>query len=333
MQPAVVIHQVKDIAAFQAPLEHIYPEHTLALKMRENVPSRGLESLWIASVDNIPVGRLSIYRNDELRYHGLRTFCIGHYECIHEEKIAHHLLQHAINCIQAVGGEYVVGPMNGSTWENYRFATTNKQTFFLEPLQWDYYLSQWLTYGFDVIARYESHLDEQLWYDEALLQAALTRLAASSIHIRKTDLAQFRDELPRLYKLCAGSFASNFLYTPISEDDFIQKYLPVEPYLDADLFWIACDATHKAVGFIFALPDYNDTTSRTAIVKTLCRLPGAMYQSIIPAIGNQLVKSARQKGYQRIIHAFMHQQNQSMQVSTRFSGSAFKEYRLLGKVL
>ena len=329
----IAIGQISDAGVFRDVLDYIYPQISLPKKRSETVPAQHLDSLWVATVGGVPAGRFSIYRNENLRYNGHPAFCIGHYECVDDEATAATLLQHASQYIRDKGGEYIIGPMNGSTWENYRFATTSGQGFFLEALQHTYYVAQWRQSGFGVIAEYGSHMDCDLPCDEEKLRQSVRELAAVGIRIRKVDLPDFAAELRRMFALCAESFQYNFLFTPISEHDFIAKNLPVEPYLEPDLLWLACDANENIVGFIFALPDHENASTKTAIVKTLCRLPGAAYYWVVPALCNQLTQSARQRGYQRLIHAFMHKQNASMCVSARFSGLAFKEYVLLGKRL
>ncbi|MCU0355366.1 MAG: hypothetical protein MUD08_16760 [Cytophagales bacterium] len=311
----------------------MYTEVELPQKLRESIPAQHLDSLWVVSENNRPVARFSVYKNPELSYENHDTWCVGRYECIDNQLVAQYTLQQAVDYIRQKGGTYIIGPMNGSTWESYRFATTNDTTFFLEPLQRDWYATQWTNNGFAVLAGYESHIDEALLYDEPQLQYATEQLRSVNIELRSIDLAGFHSELKKMYALCSQVFQSNFLFTPTDLQAFSQKYLPIQPYLDADLFWLACDANQNIVGFLFAVPDHSDTVNRTAIVKTLCRLPGAAYKSVTPALCNQFMKTVRQKGYRRVIHAFMHKQNPSMNVSARFSGHSFKEYVLLGKPL
>jgi len=334
VSPTVLsIEQITDLQAFHAVLKSIYTESEISLKTREMIPSQYLDSLWVVSENNAPVARFSVYHNPDLSYNHHKTWCIGHYECIDNQTVADFALQKAVDYIRQKGGAYIVGPMNGSTWENYRFATTNDKTFFLEPLQRDWYAIQWQQNGFAIIAGYESHTDDALWYDETQLQHAIEQLRLNAIELRTVDLSDFDGELTKLYALCSRVFTQNFLFTPTTAQLFSQKYLPIQSYLDADLFWLACDANQNVVGFLFAVPDYNDTVTKTVIVKTLCRQSGADYKWVTPALCTQFMKTVWQKGYRRVIHAFMHKQNPSMNVSARFSGHSLKEYVLLGKPL
>ena len=333
IQTNLLIEQTTQIDTFNSVLKSIYTETELPRKLRESIPARHLDSLWVVSENNRPVARFSVYKNPGLSYENYDTWCIGHYECIDNQSVANFALQKAVDYIRQKGGTYVIGPMNGSTWESYRFATTNDTIFFLEPLQRDWDATQWTDNGFQVLAGYESHIDEALLYDEAQLQYATEQLRSVHIELRSIHLTDFPSELGKMHTLCSQVFQSNFLFTPTDLQTFSQKYLPIQPYLDADLFWLAYDANQNIVGFLFAVPDHSDTVNRTAIVKTLCRLPGSAYKLVTSALCNQFMKTIRQKGYRRVIHAFMHKQNPSMNVSARFSGHSFKEYVLLGKPL
>lgn len=327
------IRLVSDVQLFHAAAKEMYAETVWPIKLRESIPTLHLDSLWLVYKAEKVVARISVYENKELSYQGLKTFCLGHYECVNDATIARFLLEEATRYCHQKGAECIVGPMNGSTWENYRFALSNDTIFFLEPLQKDYYASQWQQNGFEPIATYHSHLDTDLNYNETILQAVTQRLHAGNMTLRKLDKHRFKEELTSIFVICNHVFQDNFLYSPITEEAFVQKYLPLKPYLDADLCWLVSTDNQEVAGLLFAIPDHLDTSGKTVIVKTLCRLPGGKYQSVIPALGNQFVKTAREKGYQRVIHAFMHQRNASIHVSDRFSGKGFKEYVLFGKKL
>ena len=71
------------------------------------------------------IGRCSVYINSELKYEGSNTASIGNYECIDDENASAYLIRYVTDICRNKGIKNIIGPMEGSTWNKYRFSIHN----------------------------------------------------------------------------------------------------------------------------------------------------------------------------------------------------------------
>ncbi|MBL0098611.1 MAG: hypothetical protein IPP46_20610 [Bacteroidetes bacterium] len=130
----------------------IYPADSIWLKQSQKQPGNFLEACYLYLEGEEVKCRASLYHNPLLTYEHKKSRCIGNYEAVEDDKYGLALLQQIEADAKASGSEYLIGPMNGSTWENYRFSTDhNHPNFFLEPWHPLYYNRHFLKAGFTVI--------------------------------------------------------------------------------------------------------------------------------------------------------------------------------------
>lgn len=290
---------------------------------------------WLLIADNSQlVGRCSLWWQNTPHLPGHKVGLIGHYAAI-DTTAASHLLQHTLTELASQGCTLAIGPIDGSTWHRYRLLSERGvyPTFFLEPDNPDDWVSHFLNQGFTTIAKYSSGLVTNLTQTDSRLQQITNRLNQLDIKIRPVNLQSIQTEFKTIYTIASQSFRNNFLYTPISEAEFIAQYHPLQPYLRPELILIA-EHNHHPVGFLFAIPDWlqkqRGELINTVIIKTVAVLP----QRIYAGLGNLLVAQchslAHQLGYQQAIHALMHDANPSINLSRRY-GQTIRRYALFAK--
>lgn len=260
---------------------------------------------------------------------------IGHYAA--QSDAAPRLLQFACNQLAAQGCTLVIAPIDGNTWRSYRFITDRgtELLFFLEPNHPAVYPQQFVEAGFAPFAHYSSALVTNLTQRNPRLQPVAQRLSKLGVRIRSFDPEQFELELQQLYQLSLVSFRQNFLYTPISESEFMAQYSQIKPYIDPNLILVA-EHQQRRVGFLFAIPNLEQAKRgeaiNTAIIKTVAVLPERQYAGL----GNVLVENvqaiAHQLGYSRAIHALMHEENKSRNLSRHYA-TPMRRYALFSKQL
>lgn len=230
------------------------------------------------------------------------------------------------------GCRYVIGPMNGSTWDTHRLMLNpERPLFFSETFNPLYYNEIFGQNGYDLISRYASHITQKLVYDTPALLNLKQQAAEAGYVIRPMQKEVFRDELRRIYPLCMAAFRSNFLYASISEAEFVVRYLPLAPMLDPTFALVAEDATGTPVGFMLCLPDVLRPDGTQLIIKTVARHPVLAPKGIMAVLGNEIYRRAAERGFKTIIHAFMHETNRSNRLSGWFGGEAYRAYALYGK--
>jgi hypothetical protein len=280
-------------------------------------------SVWWNGTPTLPQGH---------RLAGRRIGVIGHYAAA-SDTAGSALLEHLCGELSAHGCTIAIGPMDGTTWRRYRFVTDRgaEPPFFLEPDNPPEYPGQWATAGFEPLVGYSSAATTDLLREDPRLPHVRERLAAEGVTLRPVDPARFDDDLRRIFALSLVSFSSNFLYTPISEEEFLGMYRAVQPYVRPELTGLA-EHAGRAVGFLFAVPDWTQKTPDTVVIKTIAAQPGRMYAGLGALIAEDCQKTAAALGYRRAIHALMYDGNESRNISSHY-GEPIRRYTLFAREL
>ena len=287
--------------------------------------------------DGAPLARCSLWWSRTPTLAGERVGLIGHWASS-GDAAARHLLAHACAELAASGCSLAVGPMDGSTWRRYRFATWSSEEpeFFLEPTNPRAWPLAWADSGFSPLADYVSTLGGDLTREEPRASEAAARLGRGGVRLRTLDMSRFDEELRRIHAVVSTSFAPSLLFTPISADAMAAQYEALRPAIVPGLVVLA-EQEERLVGFCFCLPDHaeraRDGTTRTAILKTLAVLP---HREPLAGLGSHLVSSAHlamhAHGFTRVIHALMHVRNPSLRISARTT-QPIRRYALFARSL
>lgn len=316
---------------FESLVQKLYPEnsprHTLGFDPTETY----LLDCYVLKKDHVAVGRFAIYNNPHLFYQGNSAASIGSYECVNDEEIALELLTQAKRLAKNEGFEYLIGPMEGSTWNNYRFTDDiSEDVFFMEPYHQPYYPEQFMQFGFQKIASYFSNIAVDISYNSDSLDQLELTFQEAGMQLRTIDLENLSDELEKIAEFCNAAFEDNFLFTPIPKKEFVEKYLRFKSYFDPEFIFISEDAAGKMNGLFFPIKDYCDETGKRFVLKTMARLKEAPFRSMVEYLGQKTIKKAIEKGFTTSIHAFILTDNISVEMSKRFSGTSYKSHTLYG---
>jgi hypothetical protein len=317
---------------FESLISLVYPPEIEKLKPLESITHSLLESAYVILKDGKPASRCCLYYNPELRFKDRKACCLGNFESINDVACVDELFRVVTVDAKTKGFEYILGPMNGSTWESYRLGIpSNTPNFFLEPYTQSYYADLFTGSGFETIARYVSNMDKEQDLNDERIKEAESRFIQQGITFRNIDLQQYEAELSSLHGFCMESFKHNFLFTAISKDAFIEKYMKVKPYIDPQDVIIAENPAKEIVGFIFCLENFHDTVKKGMIIKTIAKHNSICYGGMGNVLASRFKRKALENGYQYIIHAFMIESNASNCLSQHFSGELLRAYFLYGK--
>ncbi|MES2859988.1 MAG: hypothetical protein V4701_00860 [Pseudomonadota bacterium] len=266
---------------------------------------------------------LTIWR-EAAPWTGLRTAAVGDFACVSAEAGAR-LLALAAERLSDEGFEALVGPMNGDTWSTHRLVVESDQrpAFLMEPSNPSHYPDAFETAGWNVIGRYASA-------EGPLPKASAVADPPPGLRLEPFALDRADEELAQLHRVSLAAFQRGFLYRPLSLPAFIDLYRPVLGRLDPGLVVMARDEAGALQGFLFAIPDLADPSpDRAVVLKT--------YASLRPGLGSSLARrfyaEAAARGYSRVIHALMHDDNLSARHSARLGATVFRRYALWGRTL
>lgn len=319
---------------FESLVQQLYPENSPRHTFGFDPITTYLLDCYVLKKDEEIVGRFALYNNPNLYYQGKHAATIGSYECVDDKEIASELLTHAKRIAKQEGFEYLIGPMEGSTWNNYRFTDdSSEDVFFMEPYHQAYYPEHFIQFGFDKIGSYFSNIAHPISYDSDSLDKMEIAFQEAGMQLRTINLENLAVELEKIADFCNAAFEDNFLFTPIPKKDFVAKYIRFKKYFDPDFIFISEDATGKMNGLFFPIKDYCDETGKRFVLKTMARLKDAPFRGMVEYLGQKTIKKAIEKGFTTSIHAFILNDNVSVEMSKRFSGKPYKSHSLYGMEL
>ncbi len=292
--------------------------------------------LLLAGATDRPGGRAALWWHDTPPLEGQRLGLIGHYFAA-DAAAAAALLQAACAQLAAQGCTLAVGPMDGNTWQRYRLVTArgSEPPFFLEPDNPDDWPAHFTDHGFTELAHYHSSLNTDLDRADPRMAEVTRRVAAAGITLRPLRLDRFEEELHHIHALSLLAFRNNFLYTPISLEDFLAQYSPVRRHVRPELALLA-EQDGRLIGYLFALPDLLKSQRcqalDTVILKTVAVQPEHGGLGLGGLLVARVQEVARRLGFRRAIHALMHETNRSGRISSH-TATIFRRYALFARPL
>lgn len=201
------------------------------------------------------LGRVAAMIHPEHPERGL----VGLFESIHEERVAFALLDAAKNCLEQHQCQHLIGPVNFSIYQSYRFMTKgfDQEAFVGEPRNPAYYPQLFEDYGFSVNHRWVSWELNRAEMDKYLeINAKHARahdlLGYSS---KKLDLKHIDDYMRKTYRILIESYRVFPLFTTISEADFLQEYALMPSLLDRDCTRFGFNPQGEFMSFTLILKD------------------------------------------------------------------------------
>ncbi len=317
--------QEEFVKAFEDLHKTIYGEETAETDINQEHFHCGIVTTYAGE----PAAVLALYINPLIKFEQLPTMLFGNFEATDDENAVTALFSKARSIARAQQIYQLLGPMNGSTTNSYRLAIpSGPSPFFLEPKQPGYYQNLLHRCGAQRVASYFSAIDHLKKYDAKKVQHSINDLVKKGVTFRQIDLKAFSKELRRLHPFCNSVFGANFLHTPVSETVFTERYKKLRIYIEPGYIILAETQDQQLAGFVFCLPDHGNAGKRGLIIKTLARLPGRNFAGLGTALIGLIRQKAISDDMEYLIHALMHRNNVSLNLSKNFSGSVFREYHL-----
>lgn len=219
---------------------------------------RDRQRLFLSELDGTALARVVARLTPELRDQDGKPYgMLGFFEALDDERAAGELLLEALRWLRAQGAGEILGPMDGDTWHRYRFnvGPFERAPFLMEPYNKPYYPRLWERVGFVPLEEYHSRSVEDIAPVLVTLAPEHERVLAAGYRLRPLERSRLRQELILIRALSLRSFAGNFLYTELAQEEFLALYEGVGALLDAELVCFAHAPDGEAVAFVFAFAD------------------------------------------------------------------------------
>ncbi|MCK5028074.1 MAG: hypothetical protein KAR57_00465 [Bacteroidales bacterium] len=308
--------------------EKLHPMNFIAHKEFERINTEFLESCYLVKDGAKLIGSIALYNNPGHYYKGERTCCVGYFHCTNDEKIVKILVDAITEDVKRLNINYVIGPMNGTTWESYRFRISDNQfPFFLETANPIYYNDLFKASGFFEIQTYYSYLFNEL---EPRNESSLIRekqFVEKGIIFRDIRPENYAEDMRKIFDLCLISFKNNLFFTPYTWESYIEKYKLLESFVKPELTMIAEDENKNVVGFIFIVDDIFCQSAKRFVSKTYAVHPNEKYKGLGGVILQRMTERLIKLGYTSGIHAYIMDGTVSSIVSSKNS-EILRTYKL-----
>jgi hypothetical protein len=318
--------------------------------------------LWVARKGGIDVGRIAavLDRGYNQTAEQIEIF-YGFFECIQDAEVSKRLFETVFQWGRERGAKRVLGPMNPSTNDECGLLVKgfDSSPVFMMTYNPEYYVALVEAAGFvkekDLIAY---HMDlSKSPLDRLQKIAAKTRKRYPELTfspVRKKTLEQDLDKIKVVYN---AAWEKNWGFVPMTDHEINFMAERLKTLLMEGIVWLA-EAPTGPVGFLLALPDYNEGIKplygRLLTPRLLGFIPYAMGWKIpkmVRVITLGVVEGYRNRGIEAVMLAeglkvgervgFTHceaswvlEDNLLMKrLIELFGGEAYKTYRLLSRPL
>ena len=291
---------------------------------------------------NIVIGSLHLWHNRP-DYNGRKTSYIGNVN-IYEKyrKDEEQLFNKIFEELKKEGIETIIGPLNGTTWNTYRYVTEkgSRRQFLLEPWNEDYSVSLFEKLGFKPLAGYISTVMEGMDSDgRRHLNKKIEKLKKfdyyKDIKVESAENKDLLTVLNKVYDLTVEAFKNNFLYSELEREIFLKMYLSYEDKIIKKFFKMLY-LGDELIGYVFGIPNYTELGYKgkidTIILKTIAVSPEYNGKGMGYILINSLVEEAEKEGYENVIYALMHESNVSKNIGLLL-GNMLRKYTLFIKEL
>lgn len=224
--------------------------------------------LFLAEDDGTLVGRIAAIENRaHNRFHEDRVGFWGFFECVDDQRVADALFDAAQGWLVERGLEVMRGPMNPST--NYECGLL-VEGFEHRPS----FMTAWNPPYYDALCERGGHAKAKdllaFWFDgettgyalpEFVARQAERALAGRRLTFRDMDPSRFDEEVAGLWTIYNDAWERNWGFVPMSEAEFLHMAKDMKSLLDPRFAFVA-EVGGEPVGFMLALPDYNQVLVR-----------------------------------------------------------------------
>lgn len=223
----------------------------------------------------------------------------------------------------------VIGPINATTWDSYRFSENpTTHPFFPDVIHPPYYHTLWSQCDWNPI---ESYISTKALISDIVAGIEIDKpFHNPDVQIQPIDTNHFEEEIRSIFELSLHSFKQNRFYSAISFNDFYSNYKQIEPLINPD-YTLLAKCNGETVGFIFCIPDRFDAAKETIVIKTLAI-------KLIPkfkGLGSYLIRLVylkAQKEFNYAIHALMHASNTSTFIMAK-EHTTIQNYHLYEQII
>ncbi|MGC8830192.1 MAG: GNAT family N-acetyltransferase [Verrucomicrobiia bacterium] len=219
--------------------------------------------LWIAESNGNELGRIAgIIDETHQKIHQDGAAFFGFYECVNDAATSARLFETITEWAKQNGAKRLLGPMNPTTNDECGLLVQgfDSPPVFMMTYNPPYYINQIENAGFtkarDLLAYF---VDVQKCPLERLSRLAeRVKQRHPELTFRPVKRNTLNNDLAKIKKVYNQAWEKNWGFVPMTEAEMDFMASRLKPLFCEGLVWLA-EANNEPVGFLLALPDYNQT--------------------------------------------------------------------------
>lgn len=250
----------------------------------------GEAKLFLIKKDNKVVTRVSASFDNNFADKAQGYF--GHFESINDQKAVNLAFSEVKKWLVSKSKYHLDGPLNFSIYNKYRLQTSGYETspFFTEIRNPSYYINLLSKIGLKTKQQWNSYdIDQEnlnkLFLKTKELSDKIQKRYKNTFRIETSNEDNFKENIINSRNLSMDAFKSNYGYTYLSEEEFLQVFDGVMKIVPPNHF-IQCFEQDELIGFGYFFPDFSK-----------------VFQEI-NGDHTQLVKLAQSKPENLVLHTF-----------------------------
>ena len=194
---------------------------------------------------------------------------IGFFDSFDDNAVASAVLDAACAELRARGCAIARGPINFSTWHDYRFVVQDEApTVWIpgEPYHRGYYPRLWAEAGFSIAANYTTNWIPDAQANIDRMQPGAASFEAAGLRIRTVAGPS---DFAALFELSRIGFADAWMYSPIDPAEFAAIYTPARVASQAAGAYLAVTPDDEPIGFFYTTTAVSEQTGEIAVAKSI----------------------------------------------------------------
>ncbi|MCB9559391.1 MAG: GNAT family N-acetyltransferase [Kofleriaceae bacterium] len=249
---------------------------------------------------------------------------IGFFESRDDEPAATAVLTAATDWLHERGATIVRGPINFTTWHDYRLVTDAPEPgwFTGEPSHPAYYPRLWRAAGFTPASAYGSYWMPELGPLHDRFLARAERAADAGVTVRPVSVG----DLPAVYQLSMIGFRDAHMFSQIEPDEFAALYGADRAASVASTSFLAVD-DGRPVGFLYTFMT-DLPRGRVGVAKSIAIRPEARDRGVYHALFAAAIGAFRDHDAVAGIAALIHIDGEPAKMGWQVPDRRFKTYEL-----
>ncbi len=257
---------------------------------------------------------------------GVPMGLIGFFECVDDSAVARSVLDEASDWLTAQGCATIRGPINFTTWHNYRFVVRGHDVGWIpgEPFHHAYYPALWEAAGFARAERYSSNwmTDPASIVERFAPRATACLEAGCTIRNVRPDA----QEMARALSISRRAFAGARMYSEADPAELGLLYHPDKIAPIASFSYMAFSPDGSPAGFILTFPIAVAGRSRCIVIKTVAVDPAYRSLGCYKLLIHRAMSDQLAAGFEHFVAALMHMDGSPKQMGWATPETCIKEY-------